>query len=609
MGFPRMMSGNFAAVFPMTSAAGHQYAVKCFTREAAHQLERYRLIGSYLAKIRPSWSTDFQFAQEGILVGAHWYPILRMNWVGGVTLTQWISNNIDNTGLIASLASRFDDMVQDLTRSGMAHGDLQARNLLVADNGQLHLVDYDGMYVPGLENLPPDEVGHPDYQPPGRSRGDYGLGMDRFSAWLISLSLKIIATDSTLWAQLNPDEDDYLLLNRGDLLDLNSSVRFRALAAHRDEEVRRLAQVAGVILALPLPAVPALTAPPSAKSRPPSASAAQPAGRVPGWMRDFVPGTFSVDAHARAATPEQRDNDVPMVLSELRGGRRKAKSAVKHASREIGKIEKMAGGVERSARGIDVNYSNRRASIQAGYDRRRNNVSHEVASIDRQLTQLQSARQRQVGLRLKAVQQTYVATKLSGSTIRANEVVGVGTQLVAKLWSSGIRCPADFSRVEYVRGGRYVTAYFRLSNGRRVHVPGIGEVKARRIEQWRMAQVANAVRLQPAALSASELQGIDAQFVTQERQLQEQRARVVREVSDQIAAIEQECRAALAEVDKDRAARLVPIGERRTELAAEMGRAQSDLVLARQQVLDWERLIAGTGRSGFGGFVRALIRR
>lgn len=38
MGLPRVLSGNFACVFPMTSAAGRRYAVKCFTRGAPHQL-------------------------------------------------------------------------------------------------------------------------------------------------------------------------------------------------------------------------------------------------------------------------------------------------------------------------------------------------------------------------------------------------------------------------------------------------------------------------------------------------------------------------------------------------------------------------------------------
>jgi hypothetical protein len=653
MGLPKMMSGNFASVFPMTSATGRQYAVKCFTREVPHQLERYRLIGSYLNKLRPWWSTDFQFIQDGILVDARRHPVLRMNWVGGATLTYWIDDNVGRPELISGFARRFDEMVQDLAAAGMAHGDLQAGNLLVTNDGQLHLVDYDGMYVPGLENLPPDEVGHPDYQPPSRSRGDYGPGMDRFSAWLISLSLKILAADPALWRQLNPSCDEYLLLDRNDLLDLNASMRFRVLASHRDAEIRTLARLAGDILALPLAAVPTLGILSPAKTRSPAAPAGKAADGLPDWMRNFLPGTADGDGQARPTAQDRRptaqdrrptaegrrDSEVPArwpvgfvvlnlvsavitltawllyrrvgrnrAVAEPCKGRLKAAYNVQCASRSISKIEKKMGEAERSAQRINNSYSKRYALVQSGHDRRRGNVSREITSIDQQLTKLQSARRQQVDRRLKDAQRIYVATKLSGCFIRANDVTGVGAQLVAKLWSAGIRCPSDFSRVEYVRAGRYITAYFCLSNGRRVHVPGIGEVKARRIDQWRLAQVSNAVRLQPAILSPSELQGIDAQFVAQEQQIQDQRVRVTRDVADQIAAIELECRVAFAEVDKEREAKLVPINQRRTALAAEMGAAQSDLGVARRQVIDWDRSLAGIGHSGFTRFVRTAIK-
>ena len=205
------------------------------------------------------------------------YPILRMDWVQGLTLTRWVSDNVHEPAAVANVSHRFDELVRDLAASGMAHGDLQAGNLLVADDGRLHLVDYDGMYVPGLDGLPPDEVGHPDYQPPGRSQHDYGPAMDRFSAWLISLSLKILAAAPELWDQLNPADDEYLLLNRNDLRDLSSSPRLSALCSHHDADVRRSAQLMRQILSLPVTAIPALAAPAPNGSRSP---AAPPDGRI-----------------------------------------------------------------------------------------------------------------------------------------------------------------------------------------------------------------------------------------------------------------------------------------------------------------------------------------
>ena len=147
MGLPKLISGNFAAVFPVTSVSGHRYAVKCFTREVPHQLQRYMMISEHLSERKPWWATDFRFIQDGIQVDTGRYPILRMNWVSGRTLTRWISENINRPEALSSLAKRFDQLVDDLAAAGIAHGDLQDGNLLVAENGRLHLVDYDGMYV------------------------------------------------------------------------------------------------------------------------------------------------------------------------------------------------------------------------------------------------------------------------------------------------------------------------------------------------------------------------------------------------------------------------------------------------------------------------------
>ncbi len=61
MRLPKMISGNFASVFPMTSASGHKYAVKCFTRRVSHQLQRYQRISARLSALKPWWATDFQY--------------------------------------------------------------------------------------------------------------------------------------------------------------------------------------------------------------------------------------------------------------------------------------------------------------------------------------------------------------------------------------------------------------------------------------------------------------------------------------------------------------------------------------------------------------------
>ena len=668
LGLPKLISGNFASVFPMTTISGHRYAVKCFTREVPHQLQRYMIIGRRLKELRPWWATDFQFLPDGIQVDAGRdtgrYPILRMDWVSGLTLTRWIDKNIDKPVALGRLAQRFDELINDLAASGIAHGDLQDGNLLVADDGRLHLVDYDGMYVPGLDGLPAGEVGHPDYQPPGRSQADYGPAMDRFSAWLISLSLKMLAADPALW---DPGHDEYLLLNRSDLADVRSSPRLSALASHRNAEVRSLAAMARDILALPLTSMPA----PAVASRPAhsgQAAARTPAaGGIPDWMRSHIPEPASTPARSGPATtpaepaqPQRADSSarsraglvrllaaLPLVaaagcvwslsagvagttaaialvtmimwavyrrdpviraFTELRRARSQAASGVRRAAEEIAGVQKHRARVERTARRLAGQHTKKRAAVQAAFDRKLRRVARRQEPIDRQLARLKSSKQREIGQRLIKLQQDYVKAWLSRVAIDAYQIPGVGMQLVARLSAAGIRAAADFSGIRYSQGGGTGIVYFRLASGKLVHVPGIGEVKARRIDQWRQDQAARAARRQPSALPAADLRVIDAQFASQERQLQDERTRVTQQIADQVTAIKQELAAALAAADTKQRTEQIPIDRRRTELAVELGHAHSGRHAAQQELRDWDNRLAAARGPSFGRFVGTALR-
>jgi hypothetical protein len=666
MGLPKLISGNFASVFPMTTPSGHRYAVKCFTREVPNQLQRYMMIGRRLSELKPWWATDFQFLSDGIQVDTGRYPILRMNWVSGLTLTRWISKNINQPVALSSVAQRFDELVNDLAASGMAHGDLQDGNLLVADDGKLHLVDYDGMYVPGLDGLPAGEVGHPDYQPPGRSQADYGPAMDRFSAWLISISLKMLVADPSLWDQMNPGPDEYLLLNRSDLADVRSSRRFSALASHRNAEVRGLAAMARDILVLPLTSMPALVVAPRAASSAQAAARPPTAGGIPGWMRSHIHEPAEVSARSgpavpfEKAQPQQRGSSAPsptwlvrmlaalplvavlgciwslyaglaasiaasalatMIMwalyrrgpasrsfTEQRWARSRAASGVKRAAAEIAGVQKQTAKVERTARRMAAQQVRKRAAVQAAFARRLRQAAQPQEPIDRQLARLGSRKQHEISGRLARFQKDYVRSYLSRVAIDATQIPGVGAQLVAKLRAAGIRVAADFSGITYSQRGGSGIVHFRLASGRLVHVPGIGEVKARQIDQWRQGQAARAARQQPSALPPADLRVIDAQFAARERQLRDKRTRVTQRIADQVAAIQQELDAALAEVDKEQRTEQVPVDQRRTALAAKLGHAHSGRHAAQQELRDWDNRLAAAKRPSFGRFVGTALR-
>jgi len=265
LGLPRPITGNFASVYRMR-CPGQDWAVRCFWREFDDLQQRYAAISAHLRSAQLPYTVGFQYLPRGIKVHGHWYPILKMEWVEGQLLNEYVEQHRHDPAALRRLAGRWRDMVRTLEGASLAHGDLQHGNVLVK-NGDLKLVDYDGMYVPTLAGKGSHELGHQHYQHPLRSGRDFGVEMDRFSAWAIYLSLVSVAADPTLWTTARAG-DECLLLRKSDYDSSDSASTLALLEQHADPEVRRLAeQFAKVLRCAPME-VPTLETPPAAALSP-----------------------------------------------------------------------------------------------------------------------------------------------------------------------------------------------------------------------------------------------------------------------------------------------------------------------------------------------------
>ncbi|MFF8673050.1 hypothetical protein [Streptomyces sp. NPDC015242] len=266
LGLPRAISGAFASVFSLTSAtSGQRYAVKCFTRHVPDQERRYQAISSRLAQLDPAelsqpWALGFEYLPDAISVGKERYPVLKMEWCEAVTLSSWLDDNHADRFAVGRLADRFEALTRDLAEHQIAHGDLQHGNLLVASDDTLRLVDYDGMYVPALAGLNGTERGHRNYQSPLRGNDDFGDNLDRFSAWVIFLSLKAIAADPALWSRLHEPKGEFLLLTEEDFKSPSGSTGLQTLLSHPDRMVSGLADQVRSLAFQPLDVLPPLAA-------------------------------------------------------------------------------------------------------------------------------------------------------------------------------------------------------------------------------------------------------------------------------------------------------------------------------------------------------------
>ncbi len=52
--------------------------------------QRYREISVYLKRRRRRFVVDFQYLTEGIRVEDAWYPAVKMQWVEGFTLNEFL---------------------------------------------------------------------------------------------------------------------------------------------------------------------------------------------------------------------------------------------------------------------------------------------------------------------------------------------------------------------------------------------------------------------------------------------------------------------------------------------------------------------------------------
>ncbi len=325
LGLPRPITGNFASVYRV-HCAGKDWAVRCFWRDFDDLQQRYAAISAHLQSAQLPYTVGFQYLPRGIKVRGQWYPILKMEWVEGQLLNEYVEQHLHDPAALRRLADRWRDMVRALERATLAHGDLQHGNVLVK-NGELKLVDYDGMYVPALAGKGSHELGHQHYQHPLRSGVDFGPGMDRFSAWTIYLSLVSVAAEPALWTAAQAG-DECLLLRKSDYDHLASSSTLALLERHADPEVRRLTERFAMALRCPPMQVPALEQPPVAVASGPTRAAGPviysgwylrtawkilvpsvssplplapvlpaPASGVPGWVIDHLP----VDGRAEPA--------------------------------------------------------------------------------------------------------------------------------------------------------------------------------------------------------------------------------------------------------------------------------------------------------------------
>ena len=200
-GRPYMISGNFSVIFKVVIDDCPK-ALKCFTRRCSSSASTEKIIADYLAEHH---TDDSPFVQFEVLENelyvfddygkGEWYSVVVMDWIEGETLGSTIRRacKMGDLRRLGSLAAEFDRMALWLKANNCAHGDLKFDNIVVADSGKMLLVDYDGVFVPGINAKYSCELGTRDFQHPLRDMLEYGEHIDDYSMVVISTTLHAAA--------------------------------------------------------------------------------------------------------------------------------------------------------------------------------------------------------------------------------------------------------------------------------------------------------------------------------------------------------------------------------------------------------------------------------
>ncbi len=222
-------AGNFGVVFKF-SYKNTFHALKCFTRGGNYLELRYSEIGKMMKSLNLPFFIKLNFYDNLIRTvnkPSEYFPAVTMEWVDGVTLYNYINQNYKNQESMRNIAKSILNAVKTMQENGIAHGDLSGDNILIGEGDKVTVIDYDGMYVPYLKEVGPEELGHEAFQHPSRGRY-YGSKLDNFSALVIYISLLALASKPQLW-KFNEGDPDKMLFDPADFHNPGSSKIFKEL--------------------------------------------------------------------------------------------------------------------------------------------------------------------------------------------------------------------------------------------------------------------------------------------------------------------------------------------------------------------------------------------
>lgn len=228
-GKPFSYVGGFNMVFQLLHQ-NKKWAFRVWHVPIGENKTRFQLISKYLAAKRLPYFADFIYDEKALLVNGTLVDTIRMEWIEGSLLKEYIEQNLKNKKKLKAFADDFLKMCQTLHKNQISHGDLQHGNIMIDNKGNIKLVDYDSICIPDIEGQKELVTGKKGYQHLSRFKtSKASLKSDYFSELVIYLSILVFAEKPELWEKYQVKDTEYLLFSETDFENFEKSKIYKEL--------------------------------------------------------------------------------------------------------------------------------------------------------------------------------------------------------------------------------------------------------------------------------------------------------------------------------------------------------------------------------------------
>ena len=236
-GLPRGYSGGYAVVYKVRDKSSKEIALRLFTIYTSDSAQRYANLSNFIRQNQSSYFVGFEFINDAITVNKNKHPALKMEWIDGIGVGDYIGKNLTDKNSLQLLMSKLLVLFQFLLANSIAHGDLSHTNVIVTNKGDLKLIDYDGMFCQDTKHQKTSEIGLPHFQHPDRRIEHYSEKMDHFSMWIIYASILILIEDQSYYNGL-----DCIIFTSNDFRNPNQSVVLQKLRSNSNKTLQFLSE-------------------------------------------------------------------------------------------------------------------------------------------------------------------------------------------------------------------------------------------------------------------------------------------------------------------------------------------------------------------------------